>query len=326
MNRLMGANLKTDGSVTSLYRLWINEFQMYTRCPTLGGQVDKATQDYLIAINNVDTNAESRLYLGWVQHCLNFIGLGKGLVTNGLLTKQTKEAIKAFQKSVGHKHIDGVVGPKTERDLAQKVPNLLVPGFSQGPIVPIPDPVQNRRDQWLESTTDSRGLDQRIDNWLNMFEQDLFHNPGIIGDPLERGVITKMVRVLQQNHSEISGNNDYITAANVRRYATGSMSGSFLSDVVEDGNVFLRAKIGKFNVSLPAKAKYSAFKSAMRDLYTTADKGVKEIFYQYSVGGGSHAGTYADLVNWYEEQNGRSSSLISCIPQPPKSWYDIYPF
>lgn len=324
MNRLMGANLKTDGTVTSLYRLWINEFQMYTRCPTLGGQVDKTTQDYLIAINNVDTNPESRLYLGWVQHCLNFLGLGNGLITNGMLTKQTKEAIKAFQRSVGHKHIDGVVGPKTERDLSQKVPNLLVPGFSQGPLVPLPDPAQDRRDQWLESTTDRRGLDQRIDNWLNMLEQELIHNPGIIGLPMERKVVTAMVKVLQRNHSEVSGRNDYITQQKAKLFAAGGMPGQFVSDAVEDANVFLRAKVGKFNVSLPAKAKYGAFRSAIRDLYRVADNGVKEIFFQYSVGGGNHAGTYAELIEWYEERHNDPESLIACIPPPPGSPY--HPF
>lgn len=322
MNRLMGANLKTDGTITPLYRAWINEFQVYTKCPTVGGQVDKWTQDHIIAINNVDTNSESRLYLGWVQHCLNILGFGKNLVTNGMKTKATKAAICAFQSSVKHKHIDGVVGPKTERDLAQKVPNLLVPGYSHGPIVP--DPVQHQRDQWLESTTDARGLDQRIDNWLHLFSQELIHSPGTIGLPLERRVVTDMIKALQLKAAPVTGKNDYVTKEDVKLYGSGAKKDHFVSDIAQDANVFLRAKVGKFHVTLPAKAKYAAFKSAMRDLYRVVDGGVKEIFYQYSVGGGTHAGTFAELSEWYEEQHAKPNSLIACIPPPPGSPY--HPF
>lgn len=324
INRLMGANLKTDGQITSLYRLWVNEFQVYARCPTVGGQVDKWTQDYIIAVNNVDTNGESRLYMGWVQHCLNVLGFGKNLNPNGAKTKATKDAICAFQSSVKHKHIDGVVGPKTERDLSKKVPHLLVPGFSHGPLVPTPDPVQNQRDQWLESTTDIRGLNVRIDNWLHLLSEDLRHNPGTIGDPLERRIVTDMIKVLQLKAAPVTGKNDYVTKEHVRLFATGAMHGQFVSDITQDAFDFLRAKVGKFHVTLPAKAKYAAFKSAMRDLYRVADGGVREIFYQYSVGGGTHKGTYAELIEWYDEQHAKPNSLIGCIPPPPGS--DWHPF
>ncbi len=67
LNRMVFAGLKTtNGQVNRSYRLWVEEFQARTGCQTLTGKVDKATQDYLIALNNVSTNIRSLLvcYLG----------------------------------------------------------------------------------------------------------------------------------------------------------------------------------------------------------------------------------------------------------------------
>jgi hypothetical protein len=239
--------------------------------------------------------------------------MGDKILPTGQMTKETKNAIKAFQNSVKHKNVDGVVGPKTERDLAKKVPDFIIPGFYPGHQAPIPYPVdhvQQQEDGWLESHTDTRGIDQRIDNWINMYIEELTHYPGNIVNPLERQITMCMLKKL----STRTGNYEYITQQTARSYAIGKYINKTPYSCTSNAVDFLRAKIGKFNVSLPSGAKYRAFKSAMKSLYLDIDNGIKEIFYQYNNASGVHSGTYGELVDWYTEYHAQPWSLISCIP------------
>ncbi|HAG83276.1 MAG TPA: hypothetical protein DCL61_19565, partial [Cyanobacteria bacterium UBA12227] len=62
--------------------------------------------------NQLPTNRNSREYIRWIQTSLNQI-LGIGLVVDGIMGPQTRNAIRRFQQQQGLVP-DGIVGMKTE--------------------------------------------------------------------------------------------------------------------------------------------------------------------------------------------------------------------
>jgi peptidoglycan hydrolase-like protein with peptidoglycan-binding domain len=56
-------------------------------------------------------------HVRWAQSCLNEV-MGLRLATDGIMNAETRSAIRSFQQRRGMR-IDGLVGPETERTLAQ---------------------------------------------------------------------------------------------------------------------------------------------------------------------------------------------------------------
>lgn len=317
LNRLVFAGLKTDGQVTMSYRLWVREFQYRTGCRLGGnGSVDKKTQDYLIAINNVSTNHSSRLYIAWVQQALLQLNMGSGFTANGELTKETIKAIKKFQESVKHKHIDGVVGSKTEIDLAMKVGFSAIPGFYPGGPNRVPMPHPN--DDWNKNKSDPRTLDEIIVSWINLYIRDLEEEPFTILDSRVRQGITCMLPKLKVgfDRKEYSLNNyEFIYQTSARDYARGVYLHDPVSKHLSNALVAFRDNARYFPVGSSAR-RYAEFKEAIFTLFWNIDNGVREVIYQISNGGGRKEGTYAALEKWYDDRYADKTSLISCVPPP----------
>jgi peptidoglycan hydrolase-like protein with peptidoglycan-binding domain len=64
-------------------------------------------------------------HVRWVQTCLNQI-IGLRLATDGIMNAETRSAIRSFQERRGM-HIDGLVGPETERALADSCKETNLP-------------------------------------------------------------------------------------------------------------------------------------------------------------------------------------------------------
>lgn len=317
LNRMVFAGLKTDGQVNRSYRLWVEEFQARTGL-TPNGKVDKATQDYLIALNNVSTNGRSRWYVTWVQQALLRLNMGSGVIANGELTKETKDAIKKFQVSVKHKHIDGVVGSKTEIDLAKKVPDLMIPGYYPGGPQPAPDPAKQREEDWLKNKIDSRSLNKQMESWINLYIRELDEEPLTILDPEARRAISCMLYKLRGavNIYHKPDNYDYLPEQTVRDYARGLYLGEPIKKHTRSAIEKLRGEVGNYPASESSNVRYTAFKLSIHGLYLTIDNGIREIYLQVSNGSGVLNGTYAILDSWYDRQSGDKTSLISCLPSP----------
>lgn len=317
LNRLVFAGLKTDGQVTLSYRLWVREFQYRTGCRAGGnGSVDKITQDYLIALNNVSTNHSSRLYIAWVQQALLKLNMGSGFTPNGELTKETVKAIQKFQQSVHHKHIDGVIGPKTENDLAQKVGFSDIPGFYPGGPnrVPVPHP----NDDWHKTKNDPRTLDEIIKSWVNLYITELDEEPLTILDPNARKTIVCMLKKLKIGFDryEYSLNNyDFMYRQKAHDYARGVYPNDPVSKHTSNALKEFRDNVRYFPAG-SSSARYSAFKEAIYTLYWNIDNGVREIIYQISNGGGRKEGPYIALEDWLDARYADETSIISCLPSP----------
>jgi hypothetical protein len=314
LNRLVFAGLKTDGQVTMSYRLWVREFQYRTGCKLGGnGSVDKITQDYLIAINNVSTNHSSRLYIAWVQKSLLQLNMGSGFIANGELNKETKKAVQKFQQSVKHKHIDGVIGPKTEIDLAMKVGFSEIPGFYPGGPNRAPVPYPN--DDWHKNKIDPRSLDQIIVSWINLYIRELEEEPLTILDPRARRVIICMLPKLKVGFDRFAyslNTYEFIYQAKARDYARGVYKGDRVSKHTNNALVEFRNDARMFPVGSSSK-RYLEFKEAIYKLYWNIDNGVREVIYQIGNASGVKAGPYAALEDWYDKLYNDKTSLISCI-------------
>jgi hypothetical protein len=323
LNRLLFAGLRTDGQVTLLYRLWVREFQYITGCRLGGnGSVDKKTQDYLIAINNVSTNHSSRVYIAWAQQALLRLKMGKGFTANGEMDKATRKAIEKFQLSVKHKHIDGVIGPKTEFDLWKKVPDLVIPGFYPGGAQPKPKPHPN--DDWHKTKVDKRALDEVILSWINLYIRELDEEPLTILDATARRTIICMLHKLKTGfiRFEYSPNNyDFLYMEKARNYAINVYGDMPVQKHVDNALVELRENVKYFSLGSSSQ-RYIQFKEAIYNLYRYIDNGVREVIYQISNGGGVKEGRYAALEEWYDHRYADKTSIVSCIPPPAGSpWH-----
>ncbi|MGD9564015.1 MAG: peptidoglycan-binding protein [Pyrinomonadaceae bacterium] len=318
LNRLVFAGLKTDGSVNGYYRAWVKEFQYRTGCPTGDGRVDRMTQDYIIAINNVDTNKSSRLYIRWVQEALQLSGFGNGFAADGVMTAATKTAIRTFQTTLKHKHVDGVVGPKTERDLIKRAPGLTVPGFYPGGPKPPIDPVKEREDDWLKNNLDSRSIDQMLESLIELYINEIETEPFTIIDATERQVTLKMLRKFRGNVASFSGTSRfmYLPEQAARSYAIGKYIGDTVSKHTINALWELRHGVGYYTTKGGANARYTLFKRDMNAMYLKIDNGIREIWFQIGTASGVLEGTYASLADWYETKHADSSSIISCFPPP----------
>lgn len=321
LNRLVFAGLKSDGTVSGSYRAWVKEFQSRTGCPTKNGNVDRATQDYLIAINNVDTNKSSRAYIKWVQEALQSTGFGGSFGADGTLNAATIEAIRKFQRKANHKHADGVVGPRTERDLALRASWLTVPGYFPGGFKPKEDPidpVKQRQDDWLKNNIDSRSMDELLESWTSLYLQDIEEDPTTILDPEARTVIVKMLRKFKSGiHTYRTSNRyDYLPEQAARSIAIGKHLGEPVSKHTKNALAEIRNGIGYYSHSGGSAARYELFKRDVYAMYIKIDNGIREIWYQMSNASGVTAGSYKDLNDWYEEKHGDPTSIISCFPGP----------
>lgn len=318
LNRLVFAGLKIDGTVTNFYRDWVKEFQKRTGCPTKDGTVDKWTQDYLIAINNVDTNKSSRLYIKWVQEALQLTGFGGSFAADGTLNSATQNAIRKFQSDAKHKHIDGVVGPKTERDLSRRAATLTIPGYYPGGFKPPVDPVKTREDDWLKNNMDSRSLDEFLESWTGLYLQEIEEEPSTILEPEARTVIVKMLRKFKSGiyTFRTSKRYDYLPEQQARSIAIGNHLGEPVSKYTRNSLAELRTGIGYYSLSGGSAARFELFKRDVYAMYIKIDNGIREIWYQMSNSSGVSAGSYKDLEDWYEEKHSDPNSIISCFPGP----------
>ncbi|MGI8639287.1 MAG: peptidoglycan-binding domain-containing protein [Pyrinomonadaceae bacterium] len=318
LNRLVFAGLKTDGQVTLLYRLWVREFQYRTGCRLGGnGSVDKKTQDYLIAINNVSTNQSSRIYIAWVQQALLKLNMGSGFAANGELTKETKNAIKKFQLSVKHKHIDGVVGPKTEIDLAKIVTDLRVPGYYPGG--PQRSPLPHPNGDWKDNAIDPRNIDQLMESWINLLLTEIREEPlSTYLDPKARKAIQGMLPILQAHCNKYRDPYyyEFLTAQAARAYSRGEHLNEPVTKYTKNAYKELWEALQYLPNWGPSSRRYAMFKEAVYNLYETIDNGVRQIIADVSNGSGVNEGSYAHLSDWYEAHYEDKDTIISCLPSP----------
>jgi hypothetical protein len=319
LNRLVFAGIRTDGNVTPLYREWVKEFQRRSGCPTRDGSVDKVTQDYLIAINNVSTNNSSRVYIKWVQESLQLAGFGNGFAADGQINSATKNAIRKFQESVKHKSIDGVVGSRTEGDLWKKASSLTIPGYYPGGPKRI-DPVQQRRDDWLKNNLDPRSIDEIMISWMNLFLREIDEEPFTIMDPVARRTIQGMLKKMVAKYHEWHGTStfDYLTEQTVRSFAISDLKGRPW-DHTNNALKELRDDVGVFAMSDSSAARYDSFKRSVHAKYLTIDDGLREIWHQIGNVSGVYTGPYAQLGDWNKEMYSRKWTLISLFPSPEMS-------
>ncbi len=332
LNRITGAGLRTDGQISKLYRMWVMEFQYGSSCGTRDGSVDRITQDAIIRNNLCGSTKGSVVYVQWVQQALGIAGSFANVLPTGILDKPTKDAIRKFQISVNHKHIDGIVGPKTELDLIRKVPNLVVPGFYPGHSIPMPDPVADRLDDTLDQHNDVRGIDQRIDNWTNMLLERLTTSPGRIADPVRREGTKCMIRKIQFGHYDY----EYLTKENAFKVAQGHGEKGKTKEELDlpydlpdseykvdlpvskftlNARNQLRYKVGKFSNHMESKSLFKHYEKAVEELYREIDEGIKQVKYQIH-NSGIKAGSYKKLEEWYDSKIGNSNSIISCFLDP----------
>lgn len=315
LNRLVFAGLRSDGTVTPLYREWVKEFQKRTSCSTGDGSVDRVTQDYIIAINNVSTNTSSRTYIQWVQESLQLAGFGNGFAADGQINNATKNAIQKFQASAKHKHVDGVVGPRTERDLWKRVPSLTIPGYYPGGMKP--DPVQQREDDWLKNTRDPRSLDQLLESWINLMIREIAEGESDILDNDSRRIVDGMLKMFRTGvyNYKYSDRFWYLPAQTVQDIAGNKLKGmpkEHSKNALEE----LRATINNFPSSASSSERYSSFKKSVVAKYYSIDNGLRQIWYQIGNNSGVDEGPFALLKYWHEDAFNRKDCIISLYPTP----------
>jgi len=311
-----------DGNPSAHYREWVKFFQKFTGCPTTDGSVDRATQDYIIAINNVDTNKSSRIYLTWVQESLQLAGFGSGFAADGLQSKQFKDAIRSFQADRKHKSVDGVVGFKTESDLAAKAPSLTIPGYFPGgttPQKPPVDPVDEREEDYLKSNMSSGSIDEELKSFIDHYLMELRDNPLMIIMPDERNSTICMLKKFQKGiHSyRTTDAFDYLSAQEAQNFAIGKYPpGIYVPEKTTNALVELRNSLGYYRLSIGWAKRFLQFKRDISGLYYRVDDGIKFIWIHISKSSGTLSGSYKLMHDWYEEMHSSSRSIISCFKGP----------
>jgi hypothetical protein len=296
-------------------------FQKFTGCPTRDGSVDKPTQDYIIAINNVDTNKSSRIYLKWVQESLQLAGFGNGFAADGSSTKQFKDAIRKFQAAQGHKSIDGVVGYRTETDLAKKAPSLSIPGYFPGGVAVKPpvDPVVEREDDYLKSNMSSGSIDEELKSFIHHYLLELADNPLMIIMPDERKATICMLKKFQKGIDTYRTTDayDYLKAQEAQNFAIGKYpEGVYVPEKTTNALAELRNSLEYYRLSIGWAKRFVQFKRDMAALYLRVDDGIKYIWYHISNSSGTLSGPYLLLHDWYEEKHSAPRSIMSCFKGP----------
>lgn len=319
LNRLISAWIYTDGAVSDYYRTCVKAFQ--TKRLPVTGQVGPDTQDLLIRINNFNESFATKTYLKWVQTALNE-STGYDGDINGFMTKETKKAIQNFQLKHKHKHIDGVVGSKTERDLIKAVPSLMIPGWYMGGSKKEDDPIIDTGDDWHKNKNDWNTLDVMIRAWTDNLSREFEETGTVWLEGIKNHVIKRMLPKLQDR--QIWGYSprtkyDFLPANRVNKFDVYTS----LSSVMFNGLHQIRNEVTLFPISSTPAYRYKLFKNAVEQLYEDIDYGIFEIFKLKTLSSGTQAGAFAILENWYDKQYADKSSLISCFPPPPDS--EIFP-
>lgn len=321
LNRLLSAWIYTDGSVSDYYRTCVKAFQQKAG-GVPHGMMDEDTHARLIAVNNINTKFPTRVYLKWVQTALKETTGFKG-TPDGLMTKETKAAVQKFQKSVNHKHIDGVVGPKTERDLIKKVPNLMIPGWYMGGNKSSDDPIAEGGDDWEKNKNDWNTLDVMIRAWTNGLIVEMEESKVFL-EKIKNDTIKRMLPKLLER--QIWGYSprykyDFLPANRVNKMDVQTN----LSDpnIMFNGLHQIRNEATLFPISSTADYRRQLFRNAVEQLYEDIDYGIFEIFKLKTLASGSRVGVYAKLEDWYERQYNDKSTLISCFASAPDS--EIFP-
>ena len=260
------------------------------------------------------------MYVQWVQEALQLSGYGDGYAADGMLNDPTKRAIRKFQTAAGHKHVDGIVGFKTERDLIRKAPALTVPGYYPGGPTPPIDPVKAREDDWLKNNMDSRGIDQQLESMIELYIEEIRDNPMAIRDAEERKVTNKMLKMFKGRvfTAGMTTDFDYLSEQSARSYAIGKHIGTPVSKHTTRGLWELRHGVGYYTTKGGEAARYTLFKRDMEALYKKIDNGIREIWFQMGTASGVYKGTYAALGDWYDEKKADPKSVISCFPGPSR--------
>lgn len=304
---------------TARYRELIKAFQRETKCPTLDGSVDRATQERIVAISNVDTNRWSRLYIKWFQDTLQIAGFGNGFAADGYLDSKTRDAIRSFQRKEGHKTVDGLVGFFTERSLLRFASETTVPGHFPGGWKPKPiDPVPVWEDDLLGSKYSVREINQELSDFIDHYLLELSENPTLIIEPEERKVTICMLKKLRKGVGFYKTREyEYLTVNAAHKIARGHWPSSWITtrasnNLIDD----LKKIVSKYQVSIGWAARYRLFKGHVGDMYFAIDDGIKRIVYEVSNSSGTMTGPYAALNDWFEDRHGDPSTIISCFPGP----------
>lgn len=322
LNRLFAgyADIRTtDGSPTPRYRELIKAFQRETNCPTRDGSVDRPTQERIVAISNVDTNRWSQLYIRWFQEALQVAGFGNGFAADGSLNAKTKDAICSFQRKKGHKHVDGLVGFFTERDLLRYVPEATIPGYFPGGWKPKPvDPVPLWEDDLLNNKYTVREINQELGDFIDHYLLEIGENPTIIIEPEERKTTVCMLRKLRRGVGYYKTREyEYLSANAAHKIGQGHWPSSWITTRASNNAISdLKKTVGGYRVSIGWAARYKLFKGHISDLYTAIDDGIKRIWYEIGNKSGTMSGPYAAMNDWWEDRHSDPTTIISCFPGP----------
>jgi hypothetical protein len=319
LNRLISAWIVTDGKVTDYYRNCVSAFQVIAKAPIPHGLFDKDSHLRLIAINNVGQNRATKIYLKWAQTALRDSGFYIG-PTDGVLTPDTKSAIKSFQKFAKHKNLDGIIGPKTERDLKNYVRKYKVPGYYPGGMK-LPDPVEPGGDP-INVPADPKTINALKENWTRTFIREFEEGGPVFASGFKNTAVKCMLKKLLSvdgfgNHH--SNNYEYLNADKIARFDVHQSLQSITSNALD----VLRFEISRYPPMSSSEHRYNCFKDSIENLYLRINYGIRHIFRLKTHASGSQVGVYAVLEGWYDRQFADKTSLISCFPPPPDS--EIFP-
>jgi hypothetical protein len=239
------------------------------------------------------------------------------LVANGQMNSTTKAAIMKFQKSMQHKSIDGVVGPKTERDLANCVPDLKVPGYFMGGPV---DPVKERQDDWLKNNRDQRSLDQQFESWIKLMLREIKEGESDILDHGTRRTVEGMLEMFVQEIYNYRSSDRfwYLPTQIVEDFAERRLGGE-PKDHSKNVMIELRENIDFFPASASSAEKYAKFKLFVVAKYYSIDNGLRQIWFQINNKSGVYVEQYAALGDWHISGYRRKDSIIALFPSPEMS-------
>lgn len=313
LNRLISAWIRTDGTISPYYRTCVSAFQVIAKAPIPHGLFDKDSHLRLIAINNDGQNAATRIYLRWAQTALKEAGYYVG-VTDGTMGENTKSAIRSFQKFAKHKHLDGIIGPKTERDLKQYVRKYKVPGYYAGGIN-MPGPVEQNGEP-INVPPNPKTVNILMENWTRTFLREFEEKGPIFASKFKNIAVRCMLKKLLStdgfgNHH--SNNYDYLNADEIAKF---DLSQS-LQSITSNGIQVLREEIAVISPVASSADRYKDFKESIDNLYLRINFGIKHIFWLKTAASGAQVGVYNVLEGWYDRQFADKTSLISCFPPPP---------
>lgn len=310
LNRLLGASLPDDGTDTTEYRDWVEEFQFAYMISSPKREVDEGTQNALIKANHRDP-----IYVDWVNEALTKVGAGKALNIDGIWDPASKKALLAFQAEEGLSK-DGWVGARTETALiaATKIPP---PGSREVPKPKPKRPKPSPEIPWGNVHTAER----QARRWTSTLFWAIFYGNDTVG-PLE--VDRLRIRCMLEKLKNPSMDDLYIPKQGAKDFfpwgedaALGGRDAPEIRAkfpaVPKHAREFLTEEVRKLQMTeVHYEDAYRAFKKKVEALCLDIDGALIYINNKYTLSW--HANLAVDLMHdWSFERQKKSSSILSCF-------------